>query len=177
MSLPPDTDHLEIGPGHGLLLYLATFASAVTSVTGWDVSPTSIEQTRACLATMGTQHTVDLVLRNVFDAPTDGGELRRFGSVVLAEVLEHLEQPAAALQAVAQHMRPGGFLWIHVPINSPAPDHIYLLRTPEEALDLIWEGGFEPLDWSFFPMTGYTLERARKRDLTISAVITARLPH
>jgi 2-polyprenyl-3-methyl-5-hydroxy-6-metoxy-1,4-benzoquinol methylase len=175
-SLPAGTDHLEIGPGHGLLLHFASLAPAVASITGWDVSQTSIDRARHCLAALGEKRPVDLVLRDLFAAPDAADGRRRFGSVVLSEVLEHLENPVAALKGVARHMKPGAFLWIHVPINSPAPDHIYLLRTPEEAVELARSGGFVPTDWAFYPMTGQTLERARKRSLTISAVVTARLP-
>ncbi len=174
-TLPPGTAHLEIGPGHGLLLYLAAKSARVASVTGWDISRTSIERARGCLAAMGNQRHVDLVEQDLFAAGSAESEATRYGSVVLAEILEHLEDPVAALKAVAQRMHPGGRLWVHVPINSPAPDHIYLLRAPEEAVDLVRAGGFEPVDTAFFPMTGQTLERARKRDLTISAVISARL--
>jgi len=170
-SLPLGTDHLEIGPGHGLLLHFASNAPQVSSVTGWDVSPTSIDQARHCLAAMGGGRKVDLTLQNLFDASPS---TTRFGSVALSEVLEHLEDPIAALRATSRHMLPGASLWVHVPVNSPAPDHIHLLRTPEEALDLVRAGGFEPVDAAFFPMTGQTLERARKRELTISVVISAK---
>ena len=175
-SLPASSHHLEIGPGHGLLLQLAGQSPNIASLTGWDVSPASIEQTRHCLAATGIARPVDLRLQDMFDAPDATENSQRFDSVVMAEVLEHLEDPVAALKAVSRHMAPGGALWIHVPINSPAPDHLYLLRTPEEALDLVRSGGFEPVDHAFFPMSGQTLERARKRQLTISAVISARKP-
>jgi 2-polyprenyl-3-methyl-5-hydroxy-6-metoxy-1,4-benzoquinol methylase len=174
-ALPLGTDHLEIGPGHGLLLHLASIAPTVGSVTGWDISQTSIDQTRACLKAMGG-HEVALKLQDLFAAAPREAAGGGFGSVVLSEVLEHLEDPVAALKAVAQHMRPGGRLWIHVPENSPAPDHIYLLRTPEEAVELVRMAGFEPTDAAFYPMTGQTLARARRLDLTISAVVSARLP-
>lgn len=173
--LPNGTRHLEVGPGHGLLLHLARNAPNVLSATGWDVSQTSIDQARNCLNAMGGQRPVNLTLQNLFDASPASEHNALFGSVVLAEILEHLEDPIAALKAVSQHMRPNGFLWVHVPINSPAPDHIYLLKTPEEAVELVKAGGFDIIDSKFFPMTGQTLERARKRDLTISAVITAQL--
>jgi 2-polyprenyl-3-methyl-5-hydroxy-6-metoxy-1,4-benzoquinol methylase len=174
--LPKGTDHLEVGPGHGLLLHFACNAPNVSSVTGWDVSQTSIDQARSCLAALGEQQRVELIMQNLFDVSPAIKNGKRFGSVVLAEVLEHLEDPVAALKAMSCHMQPGAFLWVHMPINSPAPDHIYLLRTPEEAVELVRAGGFEPVDSAFFPMTGQTMERARKRDLTISVIITARLP-
>ena len=171
-SLPSGARHLEIGPGHGLLLHLACAAPAVAQATAWDVSQTSIDFARECLAAASGADRAELVLQDLFDAPASDA---RFDSVVMAEVLEHLEDPLAALKSVARHMAPGGRLWIHVPINSPAPDHLYLLRSPEEAVELVSAAGFEPLDTAFFPMTGATLERARKRALTISAVIDARL--
>ncbi len=171
-SLPSGARHLEIGPGHGLLLHLACAAPAVAAATAWDVSQTSIDFARECLAAAGDADRAQLILQDLFDAPAGDA---RFDSVVMAEVLEHLEDPLAALKSVARHMAADGRLWIHVPINSPAPDHLYLLRTPEEAVDLIRAAGFEPIDTAFFPMTGATLERARKRELTISAVIAARL--
>ena len=170
--LPQHALHLEIGPGHGLLLYLASQSPQISSLTGWDVSHTSIGQTERCLGVLAPRRSVSLVLQDLFEAPRDDN--RRFDSVVMAEVLEHLEDPGAALQSVRRHMRQNGLIWIHVPINSPAPDHIHLLRTPEEAIDLVEKGGFQVVDHEFFPMSGATLERARKRKLTISAVITAR---
>jgi 2-polyprenyl-3-methyl-5-hydroxy-6-metoxy-1,4-benzoquinol methylase len=165
--------HLEIGPGHGLLLYFATTAANVASVTGWDVSAASIAQTKKCLASLGVTKPVSLVLQNLFDAPDERGRSPRFDSVVLSEVLEHLEDPASALRAVSRHMAENGRIWINVPINSPAPDHIYLLRSTEEAINLVATSGFKIVGHDFFPITGSSLKRARQWDLTISAVITA----
>lgn len=174
-GLPAATQHLEVGPGHGLLLYLAGAAPNVCGVTGWDVSHAGIARTRACLQALGSGGEVDLVFQDLFDAPSPDEDSKRFGSVVLAEVLEHLEDPVSALRAVARHMTPAGRLWIHVPINSPAPDHIYLLRSPGEALELVREAGFDPIDAAFYPMTGQTLEAARKWERTISAIVSAQL--
>jgi 2-polyprenyl-3-methyl-5-hydroxy-6-metoxy-1,4-benzoquinol methylase len=171
-SLPPGSRHLEIGPGHGLLLYCAAESANVAELVGWDVSPTSIEQTKLCMQALKTPRAAKLVLQNLFEAPQSA---MRYDSVVLAEVLEHLEDPVSALKSVARHMAPQASLWIHVPINSPAPDHLYLLKTPEEAVDLVSAGGFTVTQSAFYPMSGSTLEKAKKHQLTISAVITARL--
>ncbi|HEX3406089.1 MAG TPA: class I SAM-dependent methyltransferase [Caulobacteraceae bacterium] len=173
-ALPPGTRHLEVGPGHGLLLHLAGDSPTVSEITGWDVSETSIEHTRDCLAAMGNTCPLTLVRQDLFDATPTAPE-DRFGSAVISEVLEHLEDPVGALAALSRHLASGAHLWVNVPVNSPAPDHIYLLRTPEEAVSMVEKAGFEPTRSEFIPMTGQTLERARKRDLTISAVISARL--
>jgi 2-polyprenyl-3-methyl-5-hydroxy-6-metoxy-1,4-benzoquinol methylase len=163
--------HLEIGPGHGLLLYSAAEHLKNGTLVGWDVSETSIDQTRRCMAALSANQPVSLILQNLFDAPSSD---HRFDSVVLAEVLEHLEDPIAALQSISVHMAENALVWVHVPINSPAPDHLYLLRTPEEAVTMMENGGFEVVATEFYPMSGSTLEKARKQELTISAVMTAR---
>ena len=90
-----------------------------------------------------------------------GKDERRFGSVVLSEILEHLEDPVGALRAAAAWMRPGAWLWVNVPVNSPAPDHIFLLRTPEEAVELVRTAGFTPVDTAFYPMTGRDARRGQ----------------
>jgi len=170
-SLPAGAQHLEVGPGHGLLLHFAANAPAVAGVTGWDVSQTSIDVAARTLSILGDR--AQLTVQDLFEAPAQGP---RFDSVALSEILEHLEDPVAALKAVSRHMRPGALLWINVPVNSPAPDHIFLYRTPEAVVEAVEAAGFTPVDSAFFPMTGQTLERARKRSLTITAVVTAQLP-
>lgn len=164
-------DHLEVGPGHGLLAYFAAVDPRAGEVTGWDVSEGSIIRTRMALRTIGVEDRVHLVRQDVFDA-TDA--VPRFHSVVISEVLEHLEDPLRALQSLKAWMQAGGRIWINMPVNSPAPDHLYLLRTPEEMLDLISAAGLELEQYRAFPMTGVTLERARKLALTVSVAAIAR---
>lgn len=171
-SLPAGADHLEIGPGHGLLLYFAAARPGIGSVAGWDASPTSIANTRAALDALGVTRPVPLTLRNLFDK-TDGSA-QLYDSVVLSEILEHLEDPVAALRAVKAWLRPGGRVWINVPANSPAPDHLFLVNSPEQSCELVREAGLKVEDSAAFPMTGTTLEKATRRKLAISCVVTAR---
>lgn len=172
--LPAGTDHLEIGPGHGVLLFLAAEAPSVASLTGWDISPTSIQNTRHALNTLGARRSAQLELQNLF--VSDPGRDVRFGSIVMSEILEHLEDPVAALRAASRWLRPDGYLWVNVPANSPAPDHIFLFESPEHASEIVQSAGLEIVDEAAFPMSGSTLEKARRRKLAISCVVTARLP-
>jgi 2-polyprenyl-3-methyl-5-hydroxy-6-metoxy-1,4-benzoquinol methylase len=172
-SLSPRADLLEIGPGHGLLLFFAACNSVDSSLSAWDVSPTSIAQTRHALDLLGVARPITLTLQNLFEADP-ARQTTRFDAITMSEILEHLEEPVQALKAAAQWLRPGGSIWVNVPANSPAPDHIFLVRSPEHAEELVREAGLKVVASHAFPMTGATLERARKGKLAISCVVVGR---
>jgi 2-polyprenyl-3-methyl-5-hydroxy-6-metoxy-1,4-benzoquinol methylase len=160
--------HLEIGPGHGLLLYLAATDPRCASASGWDVSETSIAATRAMLARLGVTREVALIER---DLMADRDDEARFDSIVISEVCEHLEDPRAALVKLRRHLAPGGRLFVNVPINGPAPDHIYLLRTPEDGVELVRSAGLEIVGTALYPMTGLDERRARRLRAAISCIV------
>ena len=161
--------HLEIGPGHGLFLILAASAANAGTIAGWDVSPASIAATHEAMLAMGASRPFDLCLVNMFEAPAE-----QFDSVTFSEVLEHLEDPASALAAIGKLLAPDGRAFIHAPVNSPAPDHLWLFRSPEEIVDLVQKSGLVIEDTLFAPATGATLALARNKALTISTVVVAR---
>lgn len=171
--LPSGAQHLEVGPGHGLFLFFASQHPNVAEVVAWDVSQSSIAATRKAIATLGVTGKVTLTEQDVLVAPPEDG---RFDSAIISEVLEHLEEPGKALGTLHRSLKPGGILFVNVPINSPAPDHIYLLRKPDEVNALVESAGFEVIDRLLLPVTGATLERALKRDLSISCVLIAKKP-
>ena len=174
--LPQGGAHLEIGPGHGVFLYFAARDPRLARVVGWDISPTSIANTRAALTALGVERPVDLKLANLFEAAADGAN-GEFDSIVMSEILEHLEDPVAAMRAASRHLKAGGYLWINVPANSPAPDHIFLVDSVDHAAALVAEAGFEIVDTAAFPMSGVTLEKALKRKLSVSCVVLGRKHH
>ncbi len=167
---------LEIGPGHGLLLCVACKDGGL-DVNAWDVSKASLAQTRAAARTLGIEGDVHFAQRDIFALPQ--GELpdaERFDAIVLSEVLEHLERPREALESLRNLTRPGGFVWVNVPVNSPAPDHIFLLRHPDEARALLIEAGFIIVDEALFAMNDVEIEKAIRQGLTISCAILAQRP-
>ncbi len=167
-TLPAGGELLEIGPGHGLLLARAVQAVGHGRVTGWDVSESSLGHTRSALGALGVTGGYTLEARNLFDRQEE-----RFNAVVFSEVLEHLEDPKGALAAIRTLILPGGRLFLNVPINSPAPDHIFLLRSPEEVFGLVEGQGFKILETGCFPATNYTLEQAARHKLTVSVAMIA----
>lgn len=67
----------------------------------------------------------------------------RYGKVVLCEVLEHLEQPARAIENVARTLASGGHMFLTMAINLAQEDHIHLYRSPDEARQQVLDAGLE----------------------------------
>jgi 2-polyprenyl-3-methyl-5-hydroxy-6-metoxy-1,4-benzoquinol methylase len=168
---PRGFTHLEIGPGHGLLLYLAAASPHCKTAEAWDVSDASLLHTQKALAAMRMDREVSLKSVNLFQAPR-----QRFMSIAFSEVLEHLEEPQRALKILFDLLADGGRLFLNAPVNSPAPDHLYLFETPEQILEMVAGVGFVIESSLMAPCTGSTLERARRLKLTISVGTIARKP-
>lgn len=169
-SLKSSARYLEIGPGHGLFLHWASSCSDISAVEAWDVSASSIAETRHALAALGTSRRIVLKHCDLLSATPPGAA---FEAAVISEVLEHLEEPGRALAALRRTLTPDGRLFVNVPINSPAPDHIFLLRSPGEAAALVEEAGFRIESLDLLPLTGVTLERALRKSMSVSCIIVA----
>lgn len=169
--LAPGARYLEIGPGHGLMIYLALRDFGLASASAWDISEVSLAQTRAALERLGRS---DCDFR-VQDIAAAHGEAGAYDLVVVSEVLEHLEDPGAALGYLRPLIAPErGLLFVNVPMNSPSPDHLYLLESPEAARALLTGNGFEILAEGFFATQGTALERALRNRVSVSACLLAR---
>ncbi len=166
--MAPGGHHLEIGPGHGVLLYFAAQTNA-GSLTAWDASETSVATTQTTLKALDVAKPVTLQLQDMFAAQ----DRSVFDSIAFSEVLEHLENPPDALRAIRSLLVPGGLLYVNAPVNSPAPDHLYLFREPEEVVDMVSDSGFRIHTAKFFPGTGASLERSRQLDQVISTCLIA----
>jgi 2-polyprenyl-3-methyl-5-hydroxy-6-metoxy-1,4-benzoquinol methylase len=176
-SLPANAQLLEVGPGHGLLLHLAGQNPKIGTLTAYDVSEKSVDMAGKALKTLGAAKPVRFELKNILDdAIMDESNAKQFDAIVFSEVLEHLDKPEKALRSLLHLCKPGGRVWINVPANSPAPDHLYLVREPKQAEDAVRAAGFEVVDTAHLPMTGVTLERAIEKQLTITCIIVGRRP-
>jgi 2-polyprenyl-3-methyl-5-hydroxy-6-metoxy-1,4-benzoquinol methylase len=163
--------HLEIGPGHGMLLHLALHFGDFANLSAWDVSATSVQHTRDVLSAVGESEKVDLQLRDLYDPVVLEAGRGRFDTIVFSEILEHLERPREALEVVREILAPGGSVWINVPLNGPAPDHLFLLRSTREAAELVAACGLEVVRTAAYPIAGYSLAHAERAALPVSCVV------
>lgn len=175
--LPRLTDgyqYLEVGPGHGLFLSVAAERAQCAKATGWDVSEESLRQTAQALEKLGLAGRVVLDQQDIHAPTRSPDEIPKLDGIAICEVLEHLERPGDALGSLRRYLKPDGAMFINVPINSPAPDHIYLLRNEGEVRDLVQSSGLEILDLQLAPMTGYSLKEAESQKATINCFVLAR---
>jgi len=162
---------LEVGPGHGLLLFLALRDFAPASAAVWDISDASMAQTRHALAALGRDPgDVDFVMRNIV---ADGPSPEQFDMIIFSEVLEHLEDPDRALRYLHSALAPGGRIIVNVPLNSPAPDHLFLLRSPEEAVATMTRNGYDVLETTMFATRGMDVARALRQQASVSCWMIA----
>lgn len=163
--------YLEVGPGHGLMVYFASQSPNTRDMEAWDVSPTSLAETRHALDTLGVEKDVALTQTDILAAAPPP---RQYDLIVLSEVLEHLERPQDALTFLRKALAPEGRLFVNVPINSPSPDHIYLLETPEQARALVEDAGFAVDEIELYATQGRPVAKALANKVSVSVGIVAR---
>ena len=163
--------YLEVGPGHGLMVHFAASAPMCERLEAWDVSPVSLRETRAALDLLETNKPVKLTEVDILKAERPA---RQYDLIVISEVLEHLEQPQAALEFLRAVLAPGGRMFINVPLNSPSPDHIYLLSTPDEVTQLVTASGLGVDAAELYATQGRPVDKAIRQRLTVSMGIVAR---
>ncbi len=171
-KLQNDANHLEIGPGHGLLLQLASECPKNLKLTALDISETSLSKTSQCFQKITSGATLNTITANIMDSVSLN---EKFDSIVMSELLEHLESPEKALQIIKKYLNSNGKIYLNIPINSPAPDHIFLFTNPAEILNMVTRNGFEIIETVNVPMTGHELQTCLDKKLTISCLVSASL--
>ncbi len=175
---------LDVGCGAGLLC--EPLARLGAQVTGVDAAP---ENTAAAIAHAGEG---GLDIRYI---PGEIGsfDIGRFDLVTALEVVEHVADKTAFLQALADRLAPGGLMVISTPNRTPA-SRLLLVEgaellgmiprgthdwadfvTPEEMRALLYEAGLEmgePKGIAFRPFKGLHLSS----DLSLNYIVTARRP-
>jgi 2-polyprenyl-3-methyl-5-hydroxy-6-metoxy-1,4-benzoquinol methylase len=161
---------LEVGSGHGLLLYLALRDLGMTEAHGWDLSAVSLQQTRDALTLLGASDQSHFAIKDM-QAIEPGEET--FDLIILSHILEHIEDPVSSLKSIRNALNKTGLLFVNVPLNAPMPDHIILLSDPVEAETMLREGGFRIVETATHVAQATTLSLALKRQTAVTCSIIA----
>lgn len=105
---PPGASVLEAGCGVGAQTAILARNSPEALFTSIDISVTSIETARAAIAAQGVTN-VAFRQADIFHLPFAA---QTFDHVFVCFVLEHLQQPLAALQQLQTVLKPGGTLTV-----------------------------------------------------------------
>jgi SAM-dependent methyltransferase len=118
---------LDVGCGLGARS-VALASSAAAEVVGIDTDAEKLRWARTLASTEGVEN-VGFILQSVCRLAVAGG---RFDIAVLTDVVEHLDDPAAALAECARALRPGGKLLVAFPpYLSPWGAHLFgYIRIP-----------------------------------------------
>jgi SAM-dependent methyltransferase len=134
---------LDVGVGTGFYSRQALAAAPEMRGTAYDISEHSLAYARAHVGAFGFADRWTGEIRNVITDPP----AETWPCIVSVEVLEHLEDPLAYLQAVRARFEKGGFGFITAAITAPNEDHIYLYRDHREVAAQIEAAGFSILDF------------------------------
>jgi len=110
---------------------------------GFDLSPFSLEYTDMMLSASNLANRYTGTLQNIITEPVQTPA----PFIINIEVLEHLENPQAFLNALYHMLEPGGYGLISAAINAPNADHIYLYRKPRDVIEQIESAGFHLVNY------------------------------
>lgn len=162
--------YLEIGPGHGMFMMTAMRKSDYKEFDGIDLSPTSVEMTRALLDSgeFGSFRNYRVFEQDFLDGDIEAGS---YSAIVMGEVLEHVEQPAVFLDRIRLIASDDAYIFITTPINAPAIDHIYLFDSYESIESLVLNAGLEVRDKLLVPYPGLSVEETMEQTLPINVAL------
>lgn len=150
---------MEVGSGHGLLIYLTLVELGMAEAVAWDISEVSLSQTRHALESLGTADRARYAIQDMHKVEPDA---EKFDLIILSHLLEHLEDPVDALQKLRHAVAKGGYLFVNVPLNAPMPDHLQLFRDPADVIKLLERGGFRTLEIASHTTQALPLPKALK---------------
>lgn len=135
--------YLEVGPGHGIYLAHALRVLQWERAVAADISPTSIRLSKEVVDALAQ----DVAGRCEYIV-TDVAALSEHGfdCIVMCEVLEHLDDPGAALGLQHRLLDDGGHLFVTTCANCPAVDHVYLYNDADHIRRELIAAGFDIIE-------------------------------
>ncbi len=119
-------DVLDVACGTG---YGSAVMTGYKSYCGVDASEVAINYARDHYGHLGS-----FAFKDIMDVCLD------YDTIVCFETLEHLEMPELELNNLVDHLRPGGRLWLSIPLNHPCKMDAHRWTFTEKDLDRLLNG-------------------------------------
>lgn len=154
--LDAETRHiLELGSGSGIWGFLAIDGAPNVSVSGIDISETSVALARGMAATIGlsgraTYQAAD-ALTVALPQPAD--------ACISCFLAEHLENPQELFDSIARNTKAGGMVFVTLALTAAEVDHIYEYRRESEPILMAERAGLRLVAASSAAPEGFPLER------------------
>ena len=159
--------YLEIGPGFGQYLSKATLSGNFESLTAIDLSEISVNSSNRYLEYLGVNDKCTVVQKDFFEFDDN----HTFDTIVIGEVLEHVEQPQLMLEKIYKLLAVGGTAFVTTVINAPAFDHIYLFNNANEVEDMCKRAGFQIKRVECYTAGDISMEKAIKKKMAIDIAL------
>ncbi len=128
--------YLEVGGGHGIhLMEAMEILGEQIRYDLIDISESSIRIAKQFLPV----DRVNFFLNDIYEFPVK----EKYDFITMGEVLEHVEKPVELLQKLGDLLNENGTVFITVPGNAPAIDHIYLFHNKEHLINTIETAGLK----------------------------------
>jgi 2-polyprenyl-3-methyl-5-hydroxy-6-metoxy-1,4-benzoquinol methylase len=136
---------MEVGIGHGLLS--ASLLSSNPELVGYglDISPAAPQISSQVSTFFQLGNTITTTVGDAVEhIPLAHGA--RYQTMICAEVLEHLQDPARLLRNMHAALEADGILFLTASINMESVDHLYLFRSDDEVVQMMEDSGFKVLN-------------------------------
>ncbi len=152
--------YLEIGGGHGMyVLQAAKLLSKDLKIDLVDISETSISIAKTFLHDIP----VNYFQKDIFSFTPS----KSYDFISMSEILEHVEKPGELIAKAKTLLKKEGYVFVSIPINNPAIDHIYLFESVDHARHLLLENNFAIVNEGSITVGGMSINEAEKRKLPI----------
>ncbi len=156
----------EVGPGHGMYFLESIRNCNFDVYEGIDISQTSVDMTKRIINSgfFGNFTKAQIILTDFLEKT----DLALASSLVMGEVLEHVENPSMFLKQAYKTTTSDAIIYLTTCINAPAIDHIYNPGTIDNLEQLFADNGFSVKKRCIVPRDGTTLEECEKNKLAIN---------
>jgi SAM-dependent methyltransferase len=134
---------VEIAPGHGGWGLWALQRQAQLQLQGFDISASSIAIAGALSRAAGLASRSRYLQRDALGLADEASPQAE--ACICCFLVEHLEQPARLLQAIAHVLQPGGLAFFTGALSAAQVDHIHEFRRESELVLLAEAAGFRVL--------------------------------